>query len=122
MDGTRGILQHLLIFRMGTETNIPCEDCSADLVTASMAIHWFDLDGFYAEVDRILRPGGCLAIYNYNIPVIFYRGRKAEEASNAFAEVCPGVTFYACAPRSRGPSIKYLINPIAPRCWIFPHA
>lgn len=38
---------------------------SVDLVTVAQALHWFDLDAFYAEVRRALRPGGALAVWCY---------------------------------------------------------
>jgi SAM-dependent methyltransferase len=38
-----------------------------DLVTVASAIHWFDLDAFYAEVRRVIRPGGLLAAWTYHI-------------------------------------------------------
>ncbi|MQL75570.1 hypothetical protein Taro_007957 [Colocasia esculenta] len=39
---------------------------SIDLVTVSQAVHWFDLPGFYAVVDRVLRkPGGVIAVWGY---------------------------------------------------------
>jgi ubiquinone/menaquinone biosynthesis C-methylase UbiE len=34
---------------------------SVDLVTVATAIHWFDLSRFYAEVRRVVRPGGVIA-------------------------------------------------------------
>ncbi len=40
-------------------------DASADLVTAAQAAHWFDLAAFYAEVRRVLRPGGVVALWCY---------------------------------------------------------
>lgn len=43
------------------------EDACADLVTVGQALHWFDLDGFYAEVRRVLRPGGMLAVWTYTL-------------------------------------------------------
>lgn len=33
------------------------EDHLVDLVTVASAIHWFDLDRFYAEVRRVVKPG-----------------------------------------------------------------
>jgi SAM-dependent methyltransferase len=39
---------------------------SAELVTVAQALHWFDLPAFYAEVDRVLVPGGVLAVWTYN--------------------------------------------------------
>ena len=38
---------------------------SADLVTVAQALHWIDPEPFYAEVDRVLRPGGLLAVWTY---------------------------------------------------------
>lgn len=40
---------------------------SIDLVTVAQAIHWFDLDKFYAEVQRVLKPGGILAFWGYSL-------------------------------------------------------
>lgn len=38
---------------------------SVDLVTVAQALHWFDLDGFYEEVDRVVVPGGAIAVWSY---------------------------------------------------------
>jgi SAM-dependent methyltransferase len=40
---------------------------SVDLVTVAQALHWFDLDAFYAEVRRVLRPDGALAAWSYGV-------------------------------------------------------
>lgn len=40
---------------------------SADLVTVAQALHWFDLEQFYAEVRRVLKPGGLLAVWTYGV-------------------------------------------------------
>lgn len=40
---------------------------SFDLITVGQATHWFDLEKFYAEVHRVLRPGGVLALIGYNL-------------------------------------------------------
>ena len=45
------------------------EACSVDLVTVASAIHWFDLGKFYAEVRRVVKPGGVLAAWTYYTPV-----------------------------------------------------
>jgi ubiquinone/menaquinone biosynthesis C-methylase UbiE len=41
------------------------EAASADLVTVGQALHWFDLDRFYAEARRVLRAGGVIAAWCY---------------------------------------------------------
>jgi ubiquinone/menaquinone biosynthesis C-methylase UbiE len=40
---------------------------SVDMVTVATAVHWFDFDRFYAEVERVLAPGGALAVWAYNL-------------------------------------------------------
>lgn len=43
----------------------PLRNGVADLVTVAAAVHWFELDAFYAEALRVLRPGGMLAVWTY---------------------------------------------------------
>lgn len=43
---------------------------SADLVTVAVAIHWFDLDEFYREVKRVLKPEGVMAAWTYSLTEI----------------------------------------------------
>ena len=38
---------------------------SIDLITVGQALHWFNLDGFYAEAKRVLKPKGVLAVWCY---------------------------------------------------------
>ncbi len=40
-------------------------DSSADLVTVAQALHWLDPATFYLEVERVLVPGGVLAVWTY---------------------------------------------------------
>jgi SAM-dependent methyltransferase len=40
---------------------------SVDIVTVAQALHWFRLAPFYAEVERVLRPGGLLAAWTYGV-------------------------------------------------------
>lgn len=38
-----------------------------DLIMVAQALHWFDLDRFYAEAQRVLKPEGVLAASAYNL-------------------------------------------------------
>jgi SAM-dependent methyltransferase len=40
-------------------------DRSVDLITVAQAAHWFDLPRFYAEVQRVLKPDGVIALWGY---------------------------------------------------------
>ena len=40
---------------------------SFDLITVAQAIHWFDFNGFYREVQRCLKPDGLLAVIGYGV-------------------------------------------------------
>jgi len=39
----------------------------ADLAAAAQAAHWFDLPAYYAEVRRVVRPGGIVALISYGV-------------------------------------------------------
>lgn len=56
-----------IIYRVAhcDKSGLPAGSC--DLVTVAQAIHWFDFDKFYAEVRRVLKPGGMLAAWTYTL-------------------------------------------------------
>ena len=47
-----------------------CADSSVDLVTSAQAMHWYNLEDFYAETRRALKPNGVLAVCGYTLPVL----------------------------------------------------
>ena len=55
-----------VIYRMAASENSELPDQSVDLVTAAAAVHWFDHPRFYAEVKRVLKPGGIIAVWTYS--------------------------------------------------------
>lgn len=48
----------------------PVADGSVDALTVAQALHWFDLDAFGRETQRVLRPGGLLAAWSYAISTV----------------------------------------------------
>ena len=50
------------------DTGLP--DDAADIVTCSQSLHWMEPEPTFAEVARILRPGGVFAAYDYDWPPI----------------------------------------------------
>src|ERR671912_388529 len=56
-------------YRVAEAEDSSLEAHSVDLVTVASAIHWFDLSRFYAEVRRVVKPGGVIAAWTYYTPV-----------------------------------------------------
>lgn len=55
-------------YREAAEVDPRIAGASVDLVAAAQAAHWFDATRFHAEVNRVLRPGGVLALWTYGLP------------------------------------------------------
>ncbi|XP_045584288.2 putative methyltransferase DDB_G0268948 [Procambarus clarkii] len=77
---------HNVSYRVGLAEQLPVESASVDLVTCCISVHWFDLDAFYSEVRRVLRPGGVLACYSYHIFSPIYRGKNLSQTFEQFLE------------------------------------
>jgi SAM-dependent methyltransferase len=58
-----------ITYRVAEAEDCGIEEDLVDLVTVASAIHWFDLDRFYAEVRRVVKPGGAIAAWTYYTPV-----------------------------------------------------
>lgn len=65
-------------YRAGREGESGLATASVDLVTVAQALHWFDLDLFYAEAQRVLKPRGAIAVWCYGL------ARMASTANNVF--------------------------------------
>ena len=68
LDGMRTVLEQVVPGARalgGTAEAIPLEDASVDAIAVAEAMHWFDPDVAVAEMARVLRPGGGVAVlYN----------------------------------------------------------
>ena len=54
-------------YRVAPAENSAIESQTIDLIMVAQALHWFDLDRFYAEALRVLKPDGVLAASAYNL-------------------------------------------------------
>lgn len=61
---------HKISYRVEPAEQTSLASGSVDLVTAAIAVHWFDLERFYEEVRRVLKPGGIIAVWTYHRPII----------------------------------------------------
>ena len=57
-------------YRVEPAGHVSLDDASTDLITAAAALHWFDLEPFYAEVRRAGKAGAILAAWTYWLPAI----------------------------------------------------
>jgi SAM-dependent methyltransferase len=54
-------------YRVAPAENSGIKSGTVDLIMVAQALHWFDLDRFYAEARRVLKPDGVLAASAYNL-------------------------------------------------------
>jgi ubiquinone/menaquinone biosynthesis C-methylase UbiE len=57
-------------YRVATAEESGLKSGSADLITVAQALHWFDLDRFYAEARRVLKPRGVIAATAYKLATV----------------------------------------------------
>ena len=57
-------------YRTATAENSGLESQGVDLVTVAQALHWFDLERFYTEVRRVLKPDGAIAVWAYKLATV----------------------------------------------------
>nr|XP_047914478.1 putative methyltransferase DDB_G0268948 isoform X2 [Anser cygnoides] len=65
---------------------LPFEDASVDLLASFTAAHWFDIEKFMREVNRVVRPGGCVAISTYTVDMSLHYGTCSEKLTQIFRE------------------------------------
>ena len=56
-----------IIYRLESAESTEIPDHSIDLITVGQALHWFDIHLFFKEVNRVLKPGGMIAIIGYGV-------------------------------------------------------
>lgn len=54
-------------YQRSLETRSGLASGAVELVTAAQALHWFDVEAFFGEVQRVLRPGGVVAVWCYDL-------------------------------------------------------
>ena len=65
-------------FRDGSAQATGLPDGAADVVTCAQSLHWMEPQSTFAEVVRVLRPGGVFAAYDYDLlPTIDWEAEAA---------------------------------------------
>ena len=76
-----------LRFRVAPAEVSGLESASVDLITVAQALHWFDIERFFAEAIRVLKPGAVLSFWCYGHSQV--NPGCDEIIRNVFAEVEP---------------------------------
>ena len=62
-----GQLHKRVDYLVAPAENSGIQSDTVDLIMVAQALHWFDLDRFYAEARRVLKPNDVLAVSAYNL-------------------------------------------------------
>jgi SAM-dependent methyltransferase len=57
-------------YRVAPAEESGIESSTVDLITVAQALHWFDLERFYAEARRVLKPQGVVAAWAYKLATV----------------------------------------------------
>lgn len=63
---TNALKRNNITYKVGTAEESGLPDSSVDLITVATAAHWFNLDLFYKEAERVAKPNGLLALWTYS--------------------------------------------------------
>ncbi|XP_061461032.1 putative methyltransferase DDB_G0268948 isoform X2 [Rhineura floridana] len=74
---------------------LPFEDRSVDLLTAFTAAHWFDIPRFMNEVDRLLKPSGCVALSTSTLDMRLHYKDRSEKLTGIIKEIKDQIFTYA---------------------------
>ena len=69
-------------YRVAAAERSGLEEKSVDLITVAQALHWFDVDAFFVEARRVLKPNGLIAVWIYGAAQI--EGDAVDELAQDF--------------------------------------
>ena len=69
-------------YKVGMADEIPAENTTADIITIAQTMHWLNQESVYKEVNRVLVPGGTLAIWGYPRCIL----KNSKSADELFAK------------------------------------
>ncbi|XP_013389867.1 putative methyltransferase DDB_G0268948 [Lingula anatina] len=69
-EAIKGNHRKNITYKTGSGECFPIADQSVELVTCVQAAHWIDMDKFYAEAYRVLKPNGCVVLATHSTPIL----------------------------------------------------
>lgn len=83
-EAERATTEANVAYRLAFAHATGLDDGTADIVTCSQSLHWMEPEPTFAEIARILRPGGIFAAYDYDWPPTVHP--ELDEAFDAYQE------------------------------------
>ncbi len=78
-------------YRPGSVFALPLEDDSVDLITVAQGLHWLlPYDKAFAEIMRVLKPGGVFVAVGYGFPQIVSPGSAMRFANKLYVDILGG--------------------------------
>ena len=78
-----------IAFQQSSAEKLPFDDNRFDILTVSMAYHWFDQPAFLKEAKRVLKRSGTLVIYNSFFPGIMAGNERFSAANKTYYSKFP---------------------------------
>lgn len=63
-------LANNILYKVEPAEQTSLDSNSVNLITVAQALHWFDTEKFYAEVNRVATPHAIIVVWTYNLPYI----------------------------------------------------
>ena len=63
----KAIPNDAILYRVSPAEHADIPDNEADIITVAQALHWFHIESFFKEADRVLKKNGILAVWTYNL-------------------------------------------------------
>ncbi|NXQ14881.1 CRG1 methyltransferase, partial [Peucedramus taeniatus] len=83
---------------------LPFQDASVDVLTSFTAAHWFDIERFMQEAERVVKPGGCVAISTYTVDMSLCYRDCSKQLTKVFRECWDKILKYSSN------RIKYVLD------------
>ncbi|XP_015263507.1 PREDICTED: putative methyltransferase DDB_G0268948 [Gekko japonicus] len=75
--------------------NLPFNDNSVDFILSFAAVHWFDIPRFMKEVERVLKPSGCVVLSTNCLDMQLHYKDCTEKLTEIFEEFRKAIFKYA---------------------------
>ncbi|RWS17009.1 putative methyltransferase-like protein [Dinothrombium tinctorium] len=70
--------------------SLPLPDDSVDLLTACQCLHWFDMQAFFKEAQRVLKTDGVLAVIGHDVPKLYSTDKQELPLTNLLYDTFHG--------------------------------